>query len=79
MAVPTNLGELKANIEKRHRALTAFNRWEAGHHSDRQSAEQIIAALGTVYALLPPESRRRHDDPNRTGIQAMHQALRHLQ
>lgn len=69
---------LKVLIEKRNRALTAFNRWESEHRRSRQDTDQIFARLGTLYALLPPEARRRTEDPNRTGIRIMHQALRHL-
>lgn len=70
--------ELKALIERRKRALTAFNRWEAEHPDRERSSEQIFASLGTLYAMLPPEDRRREEDPERRGIQRMHQMLRHL-
>jgi hypothetical protein len=69
---------LKALFEKRKQALTAFNQWEAEHPSMRQDLKQIFADLGTLYDLLPPASRRRQEDPTRSGIQAMHRALRHL-
>jgi hypothetical protein len=62
----------------RQRALTSFNQWEAEHRSMRQDVEQLFAALGTLYDLLPPASRRRQEDPTRSGIQAMHRALSHL-
>jgi len=35
-----------------------------------------VAAIGTLYQLLPPESRRRTIDP--AGVTRMHEALRHL-
>jgi hypothetical protein len=35
-----------------------------------------VAAIGTLYQLLPPESRRRAIDP--AGVARMHEALRHL-
>ena len=73
-----NYHHLKARFEKRNRALTAFNRWEADHLSSSQSSEQVFASLGTVYELLPPETRHREEDPDRSGIQAMHRALQHL-
>ncbi len=70
---------LKVQIEKRNRALMAFNRWESEHHSRQQDAAQIFACLGTLYALLPPEARQKTEDPTRNGIRIMHRALRHLQ
>ena len=70
--------ELKALIERRNRALAAFNRWEAEHPRKDLGSERIFASLGTLYALLPPEHRRRDEDPERRGIQIMHQMLRHL-
>jgi hypothetical protein len=70
--------ELKALFEKRQRALTAFNQWEAEHYTMRQDVEQVFAALGTLYDLLPPASRHRQEDPTRSGIQTMHRALRYL-
>lgn len=69
---------IKALFEKRKRALAAFNRWEAEHPSSPRSSEQIFAALGTLYAMLPPEDRRREEDQERRGIQTMHRRLRAL-
>ena len=69
---------LKAQIAARNRALAAFNRWELGYQGRRQSPEQSIAALGSIYALLPEESRRRTEDPDRRGVRSMHWALSHL-
>ena len=73
-----NVRPLKAQIAARNRALAAFNRWEASYRGSRQTPEQIIAALGTLYALLPEASRQRTEDPHRRGIQSMHRALSHL-
>ena len=68
----------KTQIEKRNRALAAFNQWEAEHPRRLRNSEQIFACLGTLYALLPVEARRRIEDPDRNGIRIMHRALRHL-
>jgi len=70
--------ELKALIERRNRALNAFNQWESKHPRKDPGSEQIFASLGTLYALLPPDARRREEDPERRGIQIMHQMLRCL-
>ena len=69
---------LKTQIEKRNRALAAFNRWEAKHPGNRLSVQQTFASLGTLYDLLPPEARRRSEDRNRSGIRTMHRILGHL-
>ena len=42
----------------------------------RLSPAAAIAAIGTLYDLLPAESRRRAVDP--AGVARMHEALRHL-
>ncbi len=70
--------ELKALMERRNRALNAFNRWESEHPRRDLGSEQIFASLGTLYALLPPDARHREEDPERKGVQIMHQMLRHL-
>jgi hypothetical protein len=70
--------KLKALIERRNRALNAFNRWESEHPRKDPGSERIFASLGTLYALLPPDARRREEDPERRGIQTMHQMLRCL-
>lgn len=70
--------ELKILIERRSRALNAFNRWESEHPRRDLGSEQIFASLGTLYAMLPPDARRRKEDPERKGVQIMHQMLRCL-
>jgi hypothetical protein len=42
----------------------------------RLTPAAAIAAIGTLYELLPPESRRRPVDPS--GVARMQAALRHL-
>jgi hypothetical protein len=42
----------------------------------RLTPAAAIAAIGTLYHLLPPESRHRAVDP--AGVARMHEALRHL-
>ena len=70
--------ELRTLIECRNNALSAFNRWETEHPRKELRSEQVFAALGTLYALLPVTCRRRQEDPERRGVQAMHRMLRHL-
>ena len=72
-----NRCQLKMQIEKRARALDAFNRWEATRLSSGQNSEQIFASLGTLYALLPPQSRHK-EGIDHSGIRTMHRMLRHL-
>ena len=42
----------------------------------RLTPAAAISAIGRLYELLPPESRRRAVDP--AGVARMHEALRHL-
>ena len=77
-SMPEDIRALKARIATRNRALAAFNRWEAGPPGSRQSPEQVLAALGTLYDLLPAASRRRTEDPGRSGVRSMQRALSHL-
>jgi hypothetical protein len=69
---------IAGRAERRRRALAAFNRWEAKHPARQQTPEQVIAALGTLYDLLPAESRRRDVDAQCAAVRNMHRALRHL-
>jgi hypothetical protein len=56
-------------------ALARFAAWESVHPMQLTPAA-AIAAIGTLYELLPPESRRRPVDPS--GVARMQAALRHL-
>ena len=56
-------------------ALARFEAWESSH-AMRLTPAAAISAIGRLYELLPPESRRRAVDP--AGVARMHEALRHL-
>ena len=62
-------------LRLRAEALARFETWEASHVM-RLSPAAAIAAIGTLYDLLPAASRRRAVDP--AGVARMHEALRHL-
>ena len=61
----------------RARALAAFNRWEATRISSGQNSEKVFASHGTLYALLPSQSRDK-EGIDHSGIRIMHRMLRHL-
>jgi hypothetical protein len=69
---PASLATL---LRLRAEALTRFAAWESSHLMKLTPAA-AVAALGTLYQLLPPESRRRAVDPS--GVVRMHEALRQL-
>ena len=68
-------GSLAALLRVRAEALARFATWESSHVMGLTPAA-AVAAIGTLYQLLPPESRRRAIDP--AGVARMHEALRHL-
>jgi hypothetical protein len=68
-------GTLAALLRIRSEALARFAIWESSHVMALTPAA-AVAAIGTLYQLLPPESRRRSIEPG--GVARMHQALRHL-
>ena len=68
-------GNLAALLRRRAEALGRFATWESSHLMELTPAA-AIAAIGTLYQLLPPDSRRRAVDP--AGVARMHEALRHL-
>jgi hypothetical protein len=72
MGEPANLAAL---LRIRAEALARFATWESSHRM-RLTPAAAIAAIGTLYQLLPPESRRRAVDAS--GVTRMHEALRHL-
>ena len=72
MGEPANLAAL---LRIRAHALARFATWESSHGM-RLTPAAAIAAIGTLYQLLPPESRRRSVDPS--GVTRMHERLRHL-
>jgi hypothetical protein len=52
-----------------------YAEWAAAHPPAMTPAD-AVAAVGRLYELLPPESRRREVDT--TGVRRMTDALRHL-
>ena len=65
----------KSELLARTAALTRYNLWE--ENNIRFMGEQeALAAVGAIYDLLPPESRRRGFDPS--GLRAMHLSLSYL-
>ena len=70
-----DFGSLAAKLRVRTEALARFAAWESSHVM-RLTPAAAVAAIGTLYQLLPPESRRRAIDT--AGVARMHEALRHL-
>jgi hypothetical protein len=66
---------LAGQLRIRAQGFTRFAAWESAHPMQLTPAA-AIAAIGTLYELLPPESRRRPVDPS--GVLRMHAALRRL-
>jgi hypothetical protein len=66
---------LASLLRIRATALARFASWESAHPMQLTPAA-AVAAIGTLYELLPPESRRRPVDPS--GVARMHDALRRL-
>ena len=50
--------DLAELVSRRAAGLAKFDRWAQSHCSKR-SAAAVIADIGALYALLPPEARRR--------------------
>ncbi|MBW2615805.1 MAG: hypothetical protein JRD02_06490 [Deltaproteobacteria bacterium] len=65
----------KSEILARTAALRRFNLWEE-KHTHVMGGQEALAAVGAIYDLLPPESRRRGFDPS--GLRAMHLSLSYL-
>ena len=62
-------------IRERAERFARFAAWEASHPA-RLTPASAVAAIGTLYQLLPPASRRRPIDTS--GVARLHDALRHL-
>jgi hypothetical protein len=65
----------KSEILARTAALTRFNLWEENHMSF-MGEQEAVAAVGAIYDLLPPESRRR--GLSKIGLREMHLSLSYL-
>jgi hypothetical protein len=61
-----------AAVRWRAEALQRFSRWEA-ENPGSLSAAQAISAIGTLYDLLPKESRSRPVDAS--GVLKLHRGL----
>lgn len=70
-----DLRNLAGLLRVRAEALARFAIWESSHVM-RLTPAAAVAAIGTLYQLLPPESRRRAIDT--AGVARMHETLRHL-
>jgi hypothetical protein len=56
----------------------AFNRWEAEHPQLERPADQVLADLGALWNLLPPEVRSTDPDPKKHNIRELRAALAKL-
>ena len=64
-------------LRERAAALGRFEAWDRKHSISLEPAE-AIAAISSLYRLLPEEARRREDDPQFSGVQRMLDALSRL-
>jgi len=67
--------ELAELLRARVEGFERFARWEESHPA-RMTPTDAVSSIGALYALLPPEARRRPVDPS--GVRRMHDALRVL-
>ncbi len=74
MSEQTRNESLAVLVERRARALSAFEAWEAAQPAVAPS-EDIIARIGLLWELLPPPARLPADDPERRGVRRMHRML----
>jgi len=65
----------KEKLRNRFAAFKRFNDWEK-EHPETVEAREALAAVGTIYNLMPPESRNSF--PDLRGIKAMQSALSHI-
>ncbi len=65
----------KTRLSDRSAALRRFNKWEARHPIEMR-VNDALAGVGTLYELMPIESRKRVVDPR--GLCKMREALSHL-
>lgn len=61
-------------LRERAVALGRFEAWDRKHSIYLEPAD-AIAAVSSLYRLLPEEARRREDDPHFSGVQRMLDAL----
>jgi hypothetical protein len=65
----------KEKLRNRFAAFKRFNAWEKDH-TEAIEAREALASIGTIYNLMPPESRTSSPDPR--GIKSMQFALSHI-
>ncbi len=70
------IGDAEA-LHERNRALAAYARWDREHPVAVDPA-RALAAVAALYRLLPPDARRREDDPEFEGVRRMLDALARL-
>ena len=61
-------------LRERAAALAKFDAWDRAHSRPLRPAE-AIAAVSSLYRLLPEEARCREDDPRFFGVRQMLDAL----
>ncbi len=61
-------------LQKKASGLTHFNKWEKTLKNN-QAPEDILAGLGAIFEMLPPEVRLRNTDPEYVGLQKMRSIL----
>jgi hypothetical protein len=74
MSSQTRNEDTASLVQKRAKALAAFEAWEAAQPGTAP-AEDIIARIGMLWELLPPAARLPLDDPERHGVRRMHRML----
>ena len=67
--------EYRFLLDRRRRGLEAFARWDATFPAPSRSDASVLADLGALHALLPPEVRAEDPDPDRVGVRRMHRLL----
>jgi|WetSurMetagenome_2_1015567.scaffolds.fasta_scaffold290351_3 hypothetical protein len=65
----------KENLLSRLAAFKKFNDWEKDQACSMDASE-ALAAIGSLYNLIPPEAR--NSSPDLRGIKAMQSALSHI-
>lgn len=65
----------KEMMLNRFAAFKRFNDWETEHPCSLE-AREALAAIGSIYSLMPPEARK--SSPDLYGIKAMQSALSHI-
>jgi hypothetical protein len=62
-------------LRRRARGLEAFAAWEQDHPPAERELCAVLADVGALRELLPPEVRRANPDPTYQGVQRMHRLL----